>query len=283
MFYSPLRYPGGKGKLANWVEAFMRHNKLTGGAYFEPYAGGAAVGLQLLLQEHVDHIFINDADPVIYSFWWAVLNESENLIELIKTTSITLENREIQRNIINNPSGYDKLTLGFAAFFLNRTNRSGILKAGVIGGKNQKSKDLIDARFNKANLISRIDAIASYRNRITLTCEDALSILNKNPVKGLSSSLTYLDPPYFNKGSQLYRNFYNPSDHVNIRDVMSSYETPWIITYDNCSQINELYAQFERYNFSITYSTHMSRNKGAEVLIVPDTLEINSIPNSKVA
>lgn len=283
MFHSPLRYPGGKGKLSSWVEQFMRHNDLTGGAYFEPYAGGAGIALHLLLQEHVDHVFINDADPVIFSFWWSVLNETEALIDLIERTPVTLEVRESQREIVKNHQDFDTLSVGFAAFYLNRTNRSGILKGGVIGGKNQTGKDLIDARFNKPNLISRISTIALYSNRITLSCEDALTLLKKNPVEGVTKSLTYLDPPYFNKGSQLYRNFYNYSDHSAIRDAMLNFETPWIITYDNCEPINELYSGFNRHEFSITYSTHLSRNKGAEVLIVPDSLSLLDVPDSKAA
>lgn len=281
MFYSPLRYPGGKGKLASWVEGFMRHNGLTGGAYFEPYAGGAGVALHLLLREYVDHIYINDADPVIYSFWWAVINESEALVDLIERTPVTLSEREVQRDIIKNHENHDTLTVGFAAFFLNRTNRSGIIKGGVIGGKKQTGKDLIDARFNKENLIERILTIARYKNRITISCKDALELLWNNPIECLPKSLTYLDPPYFNKGSQLYRNFYNPSDHQAVRDAMMSFETPWIITYDNCEPINKLYSAFNKHDFSITYSASTSRHKGAEVLILPDYLDLHCSPDIK--
>ncbi|UFS61561.1 DNA adenine methylase [Sulfurimonas sp. HSL-3221] len=283
MFYSPLRYPGGKGKLSNWVANFMRHNNISGGVYIEPYAGGAAVALYLLLQEYVDHIVINDADPVIYSFWWSVINETDALTTLIRDTPVTIKEREKQLKIINNTDEHSLLEVGFATFFLNRTNRSGILKAGVIGGNQQDGKYKIDARYNKENLIARIQLIAKYKNRITLFNLDAIELLKEPPIRGFKNSLIYLDPPYFKKGSQLYRNFYNPSDHAAIRDSIKKLTSPWIITYDNCDEINQLYSDFPQETFSITYSTHMSRNKGSEVLIYNPNLQLQNIPLKQTA
>lgn len=283
MFYSPLRYPGGKGKLSQWVSDFLRHNKLSGGVYVEPYAGGAGVALFLLLQEYVDHIVINDADPVIYSFWWSAINETEALIALINDGPVTLEARQKHIQVINSPESHSILDVGFATFFLNRTNRSGILKAGVIGGKGQSGQYKIDARYNKQKLIDRIKLIAKYKNRITILSQDALELLQNPPIDGFKKSLIYLDPPYFNKGSQLYRNFYNPEDHAAIRDAVNELTSPWLITYDNCDEINALYSGYPIHDFSITYSTHMSRKKGSEVLIHPDNLNLHSIPFSSTA
>jgi DNA adenine methylase len=265
--YSPLRYPGGKGKLAKWVAEFMRHNNISGGVYIEPYAGGAAVALHLLLEGYVNHIIINDADPVIYRFWWAILNEPEAFIYKIKSTDVTIDSRLQQIEIVNNYKNFSKLEVGFAAFFLNRTNRSGILKAGVIGGK-------------KENLIRRIEHIAEYASRITLLGIDALELLRNPPIKEFKKALIYLDPPYFNKGSQLYRNFYNPEDHKAIRDAVKKLNIPWIVTYDNCSEISELYSEFPTTEFSITYSTHLSRKKGAELLIHHPELMLSTPPSA---
>ncbi|MGO2346144.1 MAG: DNA adenine methylase, partial [Providencia sp.] len=149
MFYTPLRYPGGKGKLSYYIKSLIDENSLNDGVYIEPYAGGAGVALELLLQEYVRHVHINDIDIAIYSFWDSILNNTENFSRLVHDTIINIENWEKQKDILLNSGNHSTLEIGFATFFLNRTNRSGILKAGVIGGKTQSGKWKLDVRFNK--------------------------------------------------------------------------------------------------------------------------------------
>jgi len=134
-YHSPLRYPGGKTKLTEYVKALFRHNGLMGGHYVEPYAGGASIALELVIQEFADHVHINDLDPSVWSFWKSVLDETDALCSLIADTPITMATWTEQREIQKNKDTASTLQLGFSTFFLNRTNRSGILKAGVIGGK----------------------------------------------------------------------------------------------------------------------------------------------------
>ena len=87
-FYSPLRYPGGKGKLTDFFHAIIEENNLSDGYYVEPYAGGASVALSLLFNEYVSKIIINDFDRSIYAFWFSVLNETRKLCELILKTKV---------------------------------------------------------------------------------------------------------------------------------------------------------------------------------------------------
>ncbi|ECU4143923.1 DNA adenine methylase, partial [Salmonella enterica subsp. enterica serovar 4,[5],12:i:-] len=161
-FYTPLRYPGGKGKLSYFLKDVIEQNSLNDGAYAEPYAGGAGVALELLLEEYVRKIYINDADFAVYSFWSSVINDTDNLCRLISNAKINMDEWRFHRYVISNPTEFTKLEIGFSAFFLNRTNRSGILKAGVIGGKAQNGKWRMDVRFNRDDLISRIENIANY-------------------------------------------------------------------------------------------------------------------------
>ncbi len=264
-FVTPLRYPGGKGRLGAWLGKVIESNNMTGGRYIEPYAGGAGAAVFLLANNMVGEIVINDIDPAIYSFWWALFNDTESLIKLIQDTPVNIESWVAQKEIINNSGSRNTTELGFAAFFLNRTNRSGIIQGGIIGGKKQDGKYLIDARYNKLGLISRVKRLAALKHRVRLHNLDALELIGL-PQYQSRDALIYLDPPYYNKGSQLYRNHYNPEDHAKISEVVLGLETPWIVTYDNCPEIRELYTGAEVYEFSFHYSTHVKRPVAKEIM-----------------
>lgn len=267
MSYTPLRYPGGKGKLASYVKSIFELNNLNDGHYVEPYAGGAGVALELLMLEFASHIHINDIDPAIHAFWHSVLNDSKALIEKILETPVNMENWYICKDIYNNPTHHSILDLGFSTFFLNRTNRSGILKAGVIGGKSQSGLWTLDARYNKEELINRIRRIADYRNRITLYKADA-AILIADLSKDLpKKTLFYLDPPYYVKGKGLYRNFYSHEDHVKIEEALRKIKRQkWIVSYDDTPQIHEIYTGYSTKIYSLNY-TAQEKVTGSEVMI----------------
>lgn len=263
-FVTPLRYPGGKGRLGAWLADLLKHNGLEGGLYVEPYAGGAGAAMYLLANGYVERIAINDLDPVVHAFWWGVLNDTERFAAMVLETPVTMDTWHLQRTVIANEDIGDLTTLGFATFFLNRTNRSGMIKGGVIGGQKQTGKYLIDARYNKEKLAERIIRIGALRDRIQLFNVDALELLVHPELDLNERSLIYLDPPYFEKGSQLYRNHYLPSDHQQIAQAVLEIGTPWLVTYDNCEEIKELYHEAHTVEFSLHYSTHMLRPRATE-------------------
>lgn len=284
-FYTPLRYPGGKGKLSYFLKDVIEQNSMNDGAYAEPYAGGAGVALELLLEEYVRKIYINDADFAVYSFWSSVVNETENLCRLISSAKVNMEEWSFHRYVISNPSEFTKLEVGFSAFFLNRTNRSGILKAGVIGGKAQNGKWKMDVRFNRRDLISRIENIANYNQRIVVTNLDALEFLDSLNFMSLVGKadkdkiLLYLDPPYYIKGQGLYRNFYEHNDHVLVMEKLKEIDFPkWLVSYDNAKEIKDIYNLFPQVEYSLQY-TAQQKKAGEEVMIfspktaIPDTLK----------
>ena len=279
-FVTPLRYPGGKARLGAWLAELIKHNGLENGCYIEPYAGGAGAAVFLLANNHVDKIIINDADPVIYAFWWALLNNHKELIGLIKNTPVTMDTWHLQRKIVDEGLTNNLTTLGFATFFLNRTNRSGIIQGGVIGGKEQLGKYKLDARYNKEKLIARIEKIAKLKDRVQLFNMDAMEFLTIENCRTVRNSLIYLDPPYYKKGSQLYRNHYQPEDHAQIADQVMRLDTPWLVTYDNCAEIKDLYQGAKGVEFSLHYSTHLSRPKSVEALFY-NNLDLPSAPTLK--
>lgn len=275
-FYTPLRYPGGKGRLGPWLASVIEHNNLSGGWYIEPYAGGAGAALYLLANDYVDHIVINDVDPSVHAFWWAVTKHPAEFIERIARTPVTITNWERQRDVLNNAPTTDRFDLGFATFFLNRTNRSGILSAGAIGGRRQTGHWTLDARYNKEVLSHRIRRIGAMAKRISVTCLDALDLLTYSAPGFPDKTLIYLDPPYFLKGSLLYRNFYVESDHVSIARHVSAANYPVIVSYDNCIEVRKMYAGLEFDELALVYSTHSTRPLSNELVFYRNLL----IPNA---
>ncbi|MCA3907887.1 DNA adenine methylase [Vibrio vulnificus] len=265
MFYSPLRYPGGKSKLTAYVVETLKLNGLEGGTYVEPFAGGCAIAWYLLLEKHVQSVWINDLDPAIHAFWFSVLNRTDELCQLIKDTEVTIEEWHRQKAIYTNDRT-NSLQLGFATLFLNRTNRSGIIKAGVIGGLEQNGNYLLDCRFNKDRLIEQIRSISEYKNNIVLTNLDATQFIDEYLFSIEGPCLVNIDPPYYVKGKGLYQNFFEHDDHYRLFRSVRNIQHPWIVTYDNTPEICGIYAEFEPQEFGLTY-TAQTKRKGTEVII----------------
>lgn len=274
--FSPLRYPGGKNILSKWMEELFLQNNLVGGTYAEPYAGGAGVALFLLFKGLAKKIVINDYDLAIYAIWHSIVNETDEFISKINKVEINLKEWEKQKHIISNPKEHSLLDLGFSAFYLNRTNVSGILKGGPIGGKKQNGKYLIDCRFNKVALIEKIKQIGSRRSDILLTNYDAIEFIDKVGAHLEKKSLIYFDPPYYVKGSQLYRNFYKHADHKLVSENIKKIKTPWLLTYDNCPEIQDLYKECEGFDFSLRYSASSKQKTiGNELMYFENLDKIN--------
>lgn len=273
-FVSPLRYPGGKAKVASFVQELIIQNNLLDGTYVEPYVGGGSVALCMLFNECVSDIYINDIDLSIYAFWHSILMDSERFCRLIHDTPVNMAVWKKQRDIQANKLKEDLLTVGFSTFFLNRTNRSGILNAGVIGGNDQMGNYKIDARYNKSDLIRRISRIAEYSDRIHLSNLDALQLINDLCLKLSEKTLFYFDPPYYVKGKGLYLNHYNDENHREIAAVIKKLNRyKWIISYDNVEFITSLYSDFRQQIFELNYSASNS-GKGKEVMVFSNNLII---------
>ncbi|GEL00588.1 DNA adenine methylase [Acidomonas methanolica] len=282
--FTPLRYPGGKGKLAAYVKALIAANSLHDGTYVEPYCGGAGIALELLLQEYVSRIHINDVSELVHSFWWSVLNSTDELCRLVTDTPRTVETWDEQKIILMNPADHSRLAVGFAMFFLNRTNRSGILNGGIIGGRNQTGPWKIDARYNANKLVTRIEAVARMKQNITLSNLDAVNLINQGAKKWPPNTLVYLDPPYYEKGRDLYYDFYEHDDHKAVADLVQDKlsKQHWIVSYDNVDAICEMYENRRRAIYSIGYSAR-STKKGSEVMFFSDGLKAPALVGPIVA
>lgn len=264
--YSPLRYPGGKTNIAPLIDLIIRQRTNNINTYIEPFAGGAGVALYLLFNGAVDNIIINDYDKAVYSFWRAIISNPSGFIRKIEDTPVTIEEWHKQKEIYINHKNKYSFELGFATFFLNRTNRSGILNAGPIGGYNQDGKYLIDARFNKDSLIKKINKIALYKGKIKVYNKDIRSFVKNVISENQENSFIYFDPPYYSKGKELYKNYFVPKDHQDIQALLAKdICCPWVLTYDDEFYIQKLYQEFTLKKYELVYSL---ANKGKHLEII---------------
>lgn len=284
--YSPLRYPGGKARFAPYIAEVMRVNGLDGGHYLEPFAGGAGVALELLFDGHASHVHINDLDPAVHAFWSAATSDPEGMLRLLHETPITMDEwHRLRRVMLDQDPSLSITERGFATLFVNRTNRSGILKGGVIGGKGQSGVYKLDARFSKEMIALRLDRIARHADNISVHCEDAYSLLSRASDLLPNRSMIYLDPPYYVKGRDLYRNFYKHDDHLQIAQLLQSpsFSMGWVVSYDSAPEICEMYSGSEALKYGLHY-TAQARYIGDEVMFFKDGLKVPEaeIPKASV-
>lgn len=273
MLRTPLRYPGGKAKLFEFFANLIASNNLYNANYCEPYAGGAGLALMLLGSSYAKTISLNDIDETIFAFWISVLRENERFCELVEQTPIDVDEWHRQKEIRKNFKRHTTLEVGFSTYFLNRTNRSGIIESGgPIGGHSQNGKWKLDARFNRANQIRILESLSRFSDQVEVTNLDALQFIRRK-IKSRKNVL-YLDPPYYVKGHRLYKNFYSHNDHVQISELLNKNRNQnWLVSYDDVQEIREIYKAFDPIRYSLNYSA-ASKSIGEEVIFVSDRIHV---------
>lgn len=274
--YTPLRYPGGKTSLFNFFDQVIQKHGWQDITYIEPYAGGAGAALSLLILDRVKSIVINDYDQAIHAFWLSVTSMTDEFIAKLSSTELSVKEWERQKAIYRAADSSRPLELGFATFYLNRTNRSGILNAGPIGGKAQNGKWKLDARYNKEALVQKIRLIGDRRKRITVTSMDGADLIRK--YASSPSSFFYVDPPYFIKGADLYLNAFKIKDHEALANTLNEFKNvKWLLTYDSEPEILALYKKRNYTPFDLKYSAHHNTKQGSELMIFSDIIDLDII------
>lgn len=272
-FISPLRYPGGKARIAPFAAELLAAQHPRPRRYAEPFAGGAGSALTLLAGEHVDQIHINDLNPGIAAFWRCVFNQTKRLVARIETAEISLDVWHQAREVYLNPRQHNDLDLGFATFFLNRCNRSGILTARPIGGLQQTGQWKIDARFNRSDLAHRVTHLGSYRRRVHLSELDAREFL-KTLIPHSNDVLAYIDPPYLGPGDKLYLDKLSRDDHQALAAQLRHSSLKWFLTYDADDRVtDELYVNFRCAEFDIKHTAQVN-HVGSEYIVFADDLYV---------
>lgn len=269
---TPLRYPGGKTALAGVLHGVLRENRLQGCTVVEPFAGGGGASLSLLLAGAVERIILNDLDSSVASFWWAMTRRHNRFRNRVRTVPLTIAQWKKQRKTYRDfkRCEFDR---GFAMFYLNRCNRSGIINnGGCIGGLKQQGEYRLDARFNRKTLADRIDRIAACRDRIDICNRDARRIISVNK---RVERFFFIDPPYYHKGQELYLNALDHDYHAKLAVHLKTLNSRnWVLTYDDCPEIRKLYCGWARIRrFSLQY-TAARRRRASELFIAPHELNV---------
>jgi DNA adenine methylase len=283
---TPLRYPGGKQKLAPFIAEVMASNDLIGGHYAEPYAGGAGIAIELLLNGTATKIHLNDSSVPVYAFWRSILRKTDEFCRRISGASLTVAEWRRQQQILTRVREFGQLDVGFSLFYLNRCNRSGILSGGLIGGLKQAGNWKMDARFPRNELISRIEAIAARKESIALTNLDAEEFILQCIPKFPANTLIYCDPPYYHKANRLYLNHYQPQDHARVAGVIQrQIKHPWLVSYDSAPEIQEYYSGRRSFLYALQYNAAQAY-KGRETFFFSDSLNLpttSAIPSIAAA
>jgi DNA adenine methylase len=270
---SPLRYPGGKSALYGRLRELIRLNSITEATYVEPYAGGAGAAIGLLITGEVESIHINDFDYAVFAFWTACVSHNADFIARLREVPVTIDEWRRQRAAYDRGAEADLFELGFATFYLNRTNRSGVLNGGPIGGHDQSGPYKIDARFNRDTLSERMRLIGLYSRKISVTNDDGMAVIDRYADD--DNAFIYADPPYFLKAGSLYMNSFKARDHAALADCLNSAsQSRWVLTYDNVDQVAELYGDRRREEIGVYYSAR-NVTKAKEVMVYADSLEIH--------
>jgi DNA adenine methylase len=272
---SPLRYPGGKWRLAKYFRKLLKLNFKNPPVYVEPYAGGASLALSLLYTDSVSEVYLNDLDPAIHAFWVCALRHNDAFRKRLGQIPVTPTEWRKQREIYNRGLSAGCFALGFSTFFLNRTNHSGILNGGMIGGKKQRGEWKLDARFNRAELSRRIAKISEFKNRIHLSRMDAVDFLRRQRFG--NNTFVYMDPPYYQAGKALYFNAYGPDDHASVRDAVTKLRWPWVVSYDDVPKIRNLYRSHPSRRLRLLH-TARETHQGQEVMFFSHKIHIPTIP-----
>ena len=289
--YTPLRFPGGKSKIYPFIISLININDLRSCTYAEAFCGGAGLAMKLLLQGDVSKVILNDFDPAVFSIWNAVVNHPDELCSYIETVPLNMDQWYACRDTYRAADG-PSLDLGKAAIYLNRTNRSGILTGGVIGGKAQAGIYKIDARFNREALCKKVRDISARAKDIELHNLDALAFMKTVAPNMDGSSLIYLDPPYVQKGPGLYENSFTDNDHRELAKSIRSYKGKWMVTSDTDDLVDELYAPSEDWDITVGeikvgYSAASARNIATERLVLGPGVKMpegqHYIHNNKLA
>jgi DNA adenine methylase len=268
---TPLRYPGGKSRLQTCIAELLQVNQLLGCTYIEPFAGGCGLALSLLFKGVVKRIIINDFDYCIFAFWYCVLNQTDQLLEALQRVPVTIDEWHRQREVQKEPHKHSVLDVALSTLFLNRTNRSGILKGGVIGGIEQKGRYKLDCRFNKRDLTAKIRRIASWKDEIELHNMDAMDLIPTVIANQKGDTLVYLDPPYITQGNALYCNSFDEQGHIDLSTAIKEMHHPWVLTYDKEPMVYRMYEGFIIREMSLTYSAG-SKRKGIELMVFANNI-----------
>jgi DNA adenine methylase len=291
-----FRYPGGKSKFRDEILTAIAATSNDAMEYREPFFGGGSVGLMVLedndhtkqvSQDPFDLLFsfdtptkgknakektfgyrsfwINDKDVGIFSLWNAVINNPEELKELVNSFKPSIQAfDDYKQFFLDNPTPTtisEIVECGFRKLAIHQISYSGlgVKSGGPLGGRNQdaNTKYPIDCRWSPSNICKKIDLIhkqfISVDARVTNSDFAAMITDTSRP------AFIYLDPPYYMKGGDLYQHAFTEDDHRRMADLLRVCPHPWVLSYDDCPEIRDLYSWARIEAFDAKYTIQQTK------------------------
>lgn len=264
-----LRYPGGKTKikktiLSKLIKIYDNDNDIN--EYREPFFGGGSIGLEFIKESpNIKNFWLNDKDFGIYALWKSVLSNPTELKFLVREFVPTVGKfYEFKNDLLFGEKSDDIVNIGFKKLAIHQISYSGLgTKSGSPqGGKSQKSKYKIDCRWSPNHICKNIDNI----NNLFCSRNIKITNLDFSEILDGGEALIYLDPPYYEKGGELYQYSFNFWDHLKLAESLKLTKNKWLLSYDDCSEIRKLYSWAQTEEINLNYTINSSRNKN-ELLI----------------
>lgn len=261
---SPLRYPGGKSKA---IKSILPHIPLDIGEFREPFIGGGSVFLAVksLFGKCIHKYWINDIYFDLYSFWKYAQNDMENLVSKINYLKLTYsEGRELYRFLKTPDNLSTDLEIAVRFFIMNRITFSGIMDSGGY------SQQAYEKRFTLSS-IQRLENLSQCLSDVEITCGDYERLLMAEG----NNVFIFLDPPYYQPTkSKLYGvkgDLHTSFDHHRFAECLKQCPHNWLLTYDDCPEIRNLFDFAQVIEFEVQYGMNnykqQKADKGKELFI----------------
>jgi DNA adenine methylase len=261
---SPLRYPGGKSKVTDLLLPFI---PLDIREFREPFIGGGSVFLAVknLFQNRIERYWINDINVDLYLFWKYAQNNIDNLASaVIKVRENYQDGKELYNYLKNQDNINSEFDIAVRFFIMNRITFSGIMDSGGY------SQQAFEKRFTESS-IERLKSVSNCLSQVNITCADYEDLLMQDG----KEVFLFLDPPYFKAvKSKLYGlkgDLHTSFDHQRFADNLQKCQHRWLLTYDDCPEVRELFSFADISEFEVQYgmNNYKQKNaaKGKELLI----------------
>jgi DNA adenine methylase len=231
---SPLRYPGGKAKFLKKIipKIYTPYDEFR-----EPFVGGGSVFLTALKEINpMAKYRINDLNYSVFCFWKELKENGDELIDKIEQIrKVSLDGRLLYNQFKPKDISRSCFDEAVRFFVLNRITFSGITDCGGF------SEESFQKRFTNSS-INRLRILPKLLKNVIIENEDYESLIFE-PGK---SVFIFLDPPYFSASkSKLYGkngDLHLFFDHNRFAQNMKKCRHHWLITYDDCLEIRQLFS-----------------------------------------
>lgn len=285
-YLSPLRYPGGKGRMGPYLADLMasQYGLLEVEIWAEPFAGGLGAGLHVLAADVAEEVWFCETNPALAALWRMIRTDLDDLARRIELTNPTIDLFYASREMVKNAAttgGHDDQELAVAALILNRCSRSGIVapNVGPIGGKDQAGKYTVKSRFDPAKVAARLRALSPYTQRLRqYDCSGIEFLRGLDGGVGIEEEmLAFVDPPYTDVGNDLYGRGMSVAEHRELAWILNTSPMRWALTYDATPHIwTDWYPNRAVMEYGISHSAH-KQHADTEYLIVSDNLILDPI------